>query len=134
MTDYDSPWKTVLERYFPAFLEFYFPAAHAGIDWSRGYTLLDKELQKVARDAALGRRWADVLALPYIEASQSAVLKQGFSFGVPAVVTRVGGLPDEVRDGENGLMIEPLDPPALADRVRESAVAALAAYEPGLGE
>lgn len=63
MTDYDSPWKTVLERFFPAFLEFFFPAAHAaGIDWPQGYTFLDKELQKVVRDAELGRRWADALA------------------------------------------------------------------------
>ncbi len=62
MTDYDSPWKTVLERFFPAFLEFYFPVVHAGIDWTPGYTFLDKELQKVVRDATLGRRWADVLA------------------------------------------------------------------------
>ena len=61
MTDYDSPWKTVLERFFPAFLECYFPAAHTGIDWMQGYTLLDKELQKVVRDARLGRRWADAL-------------------------------------------------------------------------
>jgi len=47
MTDYDSPWKNVLERFFPDFLAFFFPVAHAGIDGSRGYTLLDKELQKV---------------------------------------------------------------------------------------
>jgi hypothetical protein len=61
MTDYDSPWKQVLARYFPAFLEFFFPAAYAGIDWAQGYTLLDKELQKVVRDAALGQRRADQL-------------------------------------------------------------------------
>ncbi|MEI2644505.1 MAG: hypothetical protein WBQ93_10360 [Candidatus Competibacter sp.] len=61
MTDYDSPWKTVLERFFPAFMEFYFPTAHAGIDWTQGYTFLDKELQKVVRDAKLGRRWTDSL-------------------------------------------------------------------------
>ena len=61
MTDYDSPWKNVLERYFPDFLAFFFPQAHAGIDWTQGYTLLDKELQKVVRDATLGRRWADLL-------------------------------------------------------------------------
>lgn len=61
MTDYDSPWKHVLARYFPAFLEFFFPAAYAGIDWTQGYTLLDKELQKVVRDAALGQRRADQL-------------------------------------------------------------------------
>ncbi|CRI67451.1 conserved hypothetical protein [Thiocapsa sp. KS1] len=61
VADYDSPWKTVLERYFPDFLAFFFPDAHAGIDWTHGYTMLDKELQKVVRDAELGRRWADSL-------------------------------------------------------------------------
>jgi len=62
MIDCDSPWKNVLERYFPEFLAFFFPAAYAGIDWSQGYTFLDKELQKVVRDATLGRRYADILA------------------------------------------------------------------------
>lgn len=61
MRDYDSPWKNVLEWYFPEFLAFSFPAAHAGIDWTQGYTFLDKELQRVVRDATVGRRWADKL-------------------------------------------------------------------------
>lgn len=59
--DYDSPWKETLERYFPAFLAFFFPAAHADIAWERGHRFLDKELQQVVRDAELGRRWADKL-------------------------------------------------------------------------
>ena len=59
--DYDSPWKDVLERYFPDFLAFFFPAAHADIAWERGHRFLDKELQKVVRDAEIGRRWADKL-------------------------------------------------------------------------
>ena len=29
--DYDSPWKDAIERAFPEFMEFHFPAAHAGI-------------------------------------------------------------------------------------------------------
>jgi hypothetical protein len=58
-TDFDSPWKEVLERYLADFLAFFFPQAHAEIDWHRGYTFLDKELQQVARDAVLGRRLAD---------------------------------------------------------------------------
>ena len=65
MTDYDNPWKTALERYFPQFMALFFPEAHAGIDWSRGYAFLDKELQKVVRDAKLGRRLADKLVRVY---------------------------------------------------------------------
>ena len=61
MLDYDSPWKEVLERYFAAFTAFFFPEVHAGVDWDRGYEFLDKELQRVVRDAALGRRYADKL-------------------------------------------------------------------------
>ncbi len=54
--DYDSPWKDILERYLADFLAFFFPHAHTAIDWSLGYTFLDKELQAVMRDAELGRR------------------------------------------------------------------------------
>ena len=59
--DYDSPWKDVLERYFPDFMAFFFPEAHADIDWSRGYESLDSELQQVVRDAEAGKRLADKL-------------------------------------------------------------------------
>jgi hypothetical protein len=59
--DYDSPWKQILEIYFEAFLAFFFPEAHAGIDWTRGYLLLDQELQQVVREAELGRRTVDKL-------------------------------------------------------------------------
>jgi hypothetical protein len=61
MTDYDSPWKQMLAQYFPEFLAFFFPKVHAGIDWTKPYTALDKELQKIVRDAALGQRRADQL-------------------------------------------------------------------------
>ncbi len=59
--DYDTPWKDALEHHFPEFLAFYFPDAHAGIDWSRGYQFLDKELAQVAKDAELGKRYVDKL-------------------------------------------------------------------------
>lgn len=60
-TDFDSPWKDALEHYLEEFLAFFFPQAHAEIDRARGYVFLDKELQQVVRDAALGRRLADKL-------------------------------------------------------------------------
>lgn len=60
-SDYDSPWKEALERYFPQALEFLFPHIYVEIDWERGWEFLDKELQQVVRDAELGRRLVDKL-------------------------------------------------------------------------
>ena len=54
--DHDSPWKEVLDLFFEAAMEFFFPSAYDQIDWSRGFEFLDKELQKITADAALGRR------------------------------------------------------------------------------
>ena len=59
--DYDSPWKEILDGYFPDFMAFFFADIHADIDWARGYESLDAELQQIVRDAALGRRLADKL-------------------------------------------------------------------------
>ena len=61
MLDYDSPWEEMLDGYFPAFMAFFLPEAHADIDWTRGYASLDTELQQIVRDAALGTRLADKL-------------------------------------------------------------------------
>jgi hypothetical protein len=62
MTDYDSPWKEALELYFPAFLALFYREIHADIDWSRGFTFLDKELQKIMPKSARGRLYVDKLA------------------------------------------------------------------------
>ena len=59
--DYDSPWKDVLEHAFPDFMEFYFPQAHAQIDWTAGYEFKNTELRQVVVDAELGKRFADAL-------------------------------------------------------------------------
>jgi hypothetical protein len=59
--DYDSPWKDAITRYLPEFMAFYFPDAHAEIDWSRPHRFLDQELAQVVRDAELGKRNVDRL-------------------------------------------------------------------------
>ena len=59
--EYDSPWKDILERYFPEFMAFFFPEVYCQIDWSKGWESLDQELQKVVRDAEIGKRYADKL-------------------------------------------------------------------------
>ncbi|MDZ8029738.1 transposase [Nostoc sp. DedSLP04] len=62
LTDYDSPWKEVIELYFPRFLEFFFTQAYGEIDWTRPYEFLDTELQQLEPDAEIGRRLVDKVA------------------------------------------------------------------------
>ncbi len=59
--DLDSPWKNILRAYFPQAIAFFFPQTAALIDWNRPYEFLDKEFQQIARDAELGKRYADQL-------------------------------------------------------------------------
>ena len=60
-TDYDSPWKDILETYFQSALELCFPKIALQVDWARGVQLLSKEFQKIVRRSELGRRNVDVL-------------------------------------------------------------------------
>ncbi|MDB6151611.1 MAG: hypothetical protein JWL90_64 [Chthoniobacteraceae bacterium] len=57
---------------------------------------------------------AHVVALPYISASQSGVVYMAFAFDKPVIATCVGGIGDVVRDGINGLLVEPRSSHALA--------------------
>jgi hypothetical protein len=65
--DFDSPWKEAIELYFESFMAFFFPAIHSQIDWFRGHEFLDKELEKIVRDAMLGRRYADQLVKVFLK-------------------------------------------------------------------
>ncbi|EHM02000.1 glycosyltransferase, group 1 family protein [Acetobacteraceae bacterium AT-5844] len=78
---------------------------------------------------------ARAVVLPYREASQSGVLPIALACGVPVVATPVGGLAEQVRDGETGLLAAAptgealaaamgrlLDDAALRERLAESAL------------
>ena len=60
-TDFDSPWKEAIDVYLEQCFELLFPAAHSDIDWTNRPVALDKELQQIAHDAKLGRRYVDKL-------------------------------------------------------------------------
>ncbi len=63
-------------------------------------------------------RAAHCVVLPYTSATQSGVLAAAFGNGRPVVASRVGGIPDLVRDGTNGLLVEPNDAAGLAAAIR----------------
>ncbi|XGA81005.1 hypothetical protein OR573_04955 [Halomonas sp. CH40] len=73
--DHDSPWKMALESYFQEFLALLFPVIKEQVNWSKGYSFLDKELQQITPDADSGRRYADKLIKVYaIDGSETWVL------------------------------------------------------------
>lgn len=64
---------------------------------------------------------ASCVLLPYQEASQSGVLAAAFAGGRCVIASRVGGLVDLVDDRENGLLVQPESPTALAAALVEVA-------------
>jgi glycosyltransferase involved in cell wall biosynthesis len=60
---------------------------------------------------------ADVVVLPYVDATQSAVVSLAYAFDKPVITTAVGGLPEVVRDGETGFVVPPRDSAALATAI-----------------
>ncbi len=57
-------------------------------------------------EVALWFSVADMVALPYKSATQSGVTQVAYAFGVPMVVTRVGGLAEMVSDDVVGVLAE----------------------------
>ena len=60
-------------------------------------------------------RRAAFVVLPYIDATQSGVIATAYGFSLPVVATRVGGLTEQVVDGDTGFLIEPSNVGELVD-------------------
>jgi glycosyltransferase involved in cell wall biosynthesis len=59
----------------------------------------------------------DAMILPSINEGTPVSAIEALAAGRPVVATRVGGVPDVVREGEDGFLVEPGDVDALADRL-----------------
>ncbi|MGN6184849.1 MAG: glycosyltransferase family 4 protein [Thermoanaerobaculia bacterium] len=60
---------------------------------------------------------SDVVLAPYRIEAQSGVALTAFHFARPVIATTVGGLPEIIEEGANGLLVEPENPAALAKAI-----------------
>jgi glycosyltransferase involved in cell wall biosynthesis len=74
----------------------------------------------------------DVAVLPYRSATGSGVVPVAYHYDKPVIVSRVGGLPDVVHDGETGTLVEPGDVDALVDAINNMTRVAAAAMVPAI--
>jgi glycosyltransferase involved in cell wall biosynthesis len=61
---------------------------------------------------------ADVVVLPYMETSQSAVMQLAYGFGKPVITTRVAGMASAALGADERLLVPPRDSAALAETMR----------------
>jgi glycosyltransferase involved in cell wall biosynthesis len=62
---------------------------------------------------------ADVLCVPSNDEGVPNVLLEAFACGLPAVATRVGGIPEVLDQSSLGVLVEPDDATQLADALGE---------------
>lgn len=75
-------------------------------------------LGAVPRDRVLRLfRAADVSVLPSAWENFPHTVVEALAVGCPVIATAVGGVPEAVTDGENGLLVPPNDPAALAGAI-----------------
>lgn len=89
-----------------------------------------------ANDERLRRLYAEsaFLVLPTRADVSSWVALEGMATGRPVIATRMGGIPDIVRNGENGYLISPDDREMLAYRIESLLGASAAERRRQMGE
>jgi glycosyltransferase involved in cell wall biosynthesis len=79
----------------------------------RDRRVFDEEAEVLFRSTSL-------LVLPYRDATQSALVAAAYAFGVPAIVTDAGALPEYIIPGETGWVVPAGDVAALAAALRRA--------------
>jgi glycosyltransferase involved in cell wall biosynthesis len=61
----------------------------------------------------------DLFVLPSLNEGMGRALVEAMAAGRPVIASRVGGVPAIVHDRQNGLLVPPGDPAALANAIEE---------------
>lgn len=62
--------------------------------------------------------WEDVYILPSYNEGLPIAILEAMSYKHPVISTPVGGIPEVIENGENGLLVKPGDTAAIADAIR----------------
>lgn len=62
---------------------------------------------------------SDLVVLPYESATQSGIIQIAYSFNIPVIATRVGGLPEVVTEEQTGYLVPPKDSISLGKKIIE---------------
>jgi glycosyltransferase involved in cell wall biosynthesis len=76
-----------------------------------GYIPWGKELSRISSGS-------DLFVLPSHSEGVPKVLLEAMAAGLPVIATNVGGIPDIITNNENGILIPPGSPEAIADAVK----------------
>ncbi|MBF8280837.1 MAG: 1,2-diacylglycerol 3-glucosyltransferase [Candidatus Magasanikbacteria bacterium] len=105
--------------------------------WLVGDGPLRSELEQLARELKIEERVkffgavpyekvptllkaADIFCRPSLSEGMGNVFVEAQAAGLPVVGTNIGGIPDVVKDGENGLLAPPQNPSVLAEILRRT--------------
>lgn len=69
------------------------------------------------RDAMIELKSSSILVVPSRMESIPQVIKEAFFLRVPVIATKVGGVPELVTDGVNGILVPPQDPEKLTSAI-----------------
>ena len=60
---------------------------------------------------------SDIFVLPSLSEGFGIVNLEAMACGLPVIATNVGGIPDIIKDGENGFLVDPKDSAQIAEKI-----------------